>query len=347
MEAAQKRLDEQREKGTEMPLEDVKGPEGAESFESPRTTLRATVQGSEERPKGSPKSLGPPVPESSPKPLEPPKPAEDEPKVPPAKAKVTPVQTPSQVKAEVRTPEPAAGGSSSEVQTALVPASTDLMAATIEQNVTGVSHGPQPAQIDSAQRQSQQLVSPSQPRFDDQQVRRFHEMFQQAPWLYPGAQMMAPPVHVQPAIARPLFLEQEERRMYTGDQPPLGYPMVPGIQETMEFRRGLEMMMEENKKLREKVEMFEKLRSDDDQKFSTPDSNQKEVETKQETMKFPPNVQGSQSSTGIGTTKEAARPPLGFQGFPKEAETPKATVRPQKVEAEESKGVRTKEAETT
>ena len=107
MEAAQKRLDEQREKGTEMPLEDVKGLEGAESFESPRTTLRATVQGSEERPKGSPKSLGPPVPESSPKPLEPPKPAEDEPKVPPAKAKVTPVQTPSQVKAEVRTPEPA------------------------------------------------------------------------------------------------------------------------------------------------------------------------------------------------------------------------------------------------
>ena len=62
MEAAQKRLDEQREKGTEMPLEDVKGPEGAESFESPRTTLRATVQGGEERPKGSPKSLGPPVP---------------------------------------------------------------------------------------------------------------------------------------------------------------------------------------------------------------------------------------------------------------------------------------------
>ena len=93
--------------------------------------------------------------------------------------------------------------------------------------------------------------------------------------------------------------------------------------------------------------MSEKSRSDDDQKFSTPDSNQKEVETKQETMKFPPNVQGSQSSMGIGTTKEAARPPLGFQGFPKEAETPKATVRPQKVEAEESKGVRIKEAETT
>ena len=62
--AAQQRLEEERKEGTEMPrdLEDAKGPEVAEGFESPGTTQRVEVRGSEEMPKSPPKSLGPPVP---------------------------------------------------------------------------------------------------------------------------------------------------------------------------------------------------------------------------------------------------------------------------------------------
>ena len=87
--------------------------------------------------------------------------------------------------------------------------------------------------------------------------------------------MMVPPVHVQPSVARPLFLEQEERRMQSGDPPPLGYPMATGFHQNMELRRNLEMMMEENKKLRERVATLEKSRIQEDPKFSTRDGNQR------------------------------------------------------------------------
>ena len=74
--------------------------------------------------------------------------------------------------------------------------------------------------------------------------------------------MMVPPVHVQPSIARPLFFDQEERRMQSGEQPSLGYPLATGFHENMELRRNLEMMIEENKKLRDRVETLEKSRSE-------------------------------------------------------------------------------------
>ena len=45
-----------------MPRDLEDAPKVAEGFESPRTTQRVEVQGSEEMPKSSPKSLAPPVP---------------------------------------------------------------------------------------------------------------------------------------------------------------------------------------------------------------------------------------------------------------------------------------------
>ena len=60
--AAQQRLEEERKEGTEMPRDLEDAPKVAEGFESPRTTQRVEVQGSEEMPKSSPKSLAPPVP---------------------------------------------------------------------------------------------------------------------------------------------------------------------------------------------------------------------------------------------------------------------------------------------
>ena len=108
--------------------------------------------------------------------------------------KVTPARSPSQVRTPVAALAPVP-----EAQPAVVPAATAIIAATDEQYPQGVSNGPPCASIDSGQGQqvpmvltpaSQPLASPSQPHFDEQQVRRFHELFQQAPWLYPGAPMM-------------------------------------------------------------------------------------------------------------------------------------------------------------
>jgi len=57
---------------------------------------------------------------------------------------------------------------------------------------------------------SQAVISPTQPLFDEQQLRQFQGMFNQAPWLYPGAQqLMMPQLAMPPPIARTLFLEQD------------------------------------------------------------------------------------------------------------------------------------------
>ena len=77
-------------------------------------------------------------------------------------------------------------------------------------------------------------------------------------------------------IARPLFLEQDERRVHgigmVGDQASFMYPYMPppGPSESVELRRELERIMEENQKLRTRIETLENRRIDDDQKFSAP-----------------------------------------------------------------------------
>ena len=123
--------------------------------------------------------------------------------------KVTPAPSPSQVRTPVSALAPVP-----EAQAAVMPAATEITAATDEQYVQGVSNGHPCASIDSGQGQqvpmvltpaSQPLASPSQPHFDEQQVRRVHELFQPAPWLYPGAPMMVPPVHVQPSNSTTTF----------------------------------------------------------------------------------------------------------------------------------------------
>jgi len=151
-----------------------------------------------------------------------------------------------------------------------VPAVTDVPAVKSESDVQGVSNGPQSAGNVSERAQrvvpsstasmSQAVIPPSQPLFDEQQLRQFQETFNQAPWLYPGAQqLMIPQLAMPPPIARPLFLEQDERRvqgsLQVGEAPQFVYPYAqnPGPQENLGLKRDLEMLMEENKKLRECV----------------------------------------------------------------------------------------------
>ena len=72
--------------------------------------------------------------------------------------------------------------------------------------------------------------------------------------------MMMPQLPMQPPLARPLFLEHEEHRLQGqrngGEQPPILNPYVqsPGFHENAELRRKLEMMMEENQKLKDRLE---------------------------------------------------------------------------------------------
>ena len=112
--------------------------------------------------------------------------------------------------------------------------------------------------------------------------KNIQELHSQAPWLYPGGHMMFPPIQVQPPLARPLILDQEERRLQenpnVGDQPPVAYPyMVPqAFHANAELRRGLEVLMAENRKLRERIELFENSNGKEDQKFSTPNGESKE-----------------------------------------------------------------------
>ena len=105
-----------------------------------------------------------------------------------------------------------------------VPAVTDVPAVKSESNVQGVSNGPQSAGNVSERAQrvvpsstastSQAVIPPSQPLFDEQQLRQFQETFNQAPWLYPGAQqLMIPQPAMPPPIARSLFLGQDKCRV--------------------------------------------------------------------------------------------------------------------------------------
>ena len=96
--AAQKPLVEETATRDEKPIEDVKEPEGTDSFESPKASQWVKeAEGSEEKHAGSPKSFAPPLP------------VQDAPQVKPAETKVTPSASPAQVKSDPKMPAPALG----------------------------------------------------------------------------------------------------------------------------------------------------------------------------------------------------------------------------------------------
>ena len=112
--AAQKRLEEETEKRDEKQIEDVKEPEGTDSFESPKASQRVKdAEGSEEKHASAPKFFAPPLP------------VKGAPQVKP------PSVSPAQVKSEPKTPAPALG-TPSESQGAVVPAVMDVNAPKVE-----------------------------------------------------------------------------------------------------------------------------------------------------------------------------------------------------------------------
>ena len=94
------------------------------------------------------------------------------------------------------------------------PSATDDKAGGTDVNMQGISNGPSYQRGQHGRSPaSNAVISPEQPLFDDQKLRRFQELYAQAPWLYFGGQLPLPPPPFQNPIARPLFLEQDERRL--------------------------------------------------------------------------------------------------------------------------------------
>ena len=283
-------------------------------------------------------------------------------------SQVTPATPASQVRTEVRTPAQTPGardessGAVAVQHEAVVPVVTEVIATDSKMIENGGSADLPRALDVPGQRQpvpmpmmtpgTQSGASPpQQPLFDDQQLRRFQELFQQAPWLYPGGPVAFHQPAIQPPISRPLFLEQDERRMQEtvgmGSQYVYPYGPAVGVRENLELKKGIEEVLEENRKLREKVERLEKAQlsqSEEDPKFSTPTGdNPKEAETPNQEADRPPK--GSQSyhrSQQEAETpyQEADRPPKGRQHVrqvSKEAETPyQEAERPPKPESRQN-----------
>ena len=123
----------------------------------------------------------------------------------------------------------------------------------------------------------------SVPLFDESQIRRFQEIYNQAPWLYPGNQLLGPPAMVPQPIARPCFwskmsVESMELgwlgiKLHTCFHTCLN--LVP--LNMLNLEGNWKRIMEENQKLRARIETLDSMRVDDDQKFSTPEEPKKEA----------------------------------------------------------------------
>ena len=91
------------------------------------------------------------------------------------------------------------------------------------------------------------------PLFDAHQLKRFHELYSQAPWLYPqhvphAPLPMLPPGQTMPPVQRPLFLDQDERRI--GEEGRIGSSGFQVYERNMEMDR-------ENQELKRSIKSFE------------------------------------------------------------------------------------------
>ena len=306
MKAAQERMTKEMESSGVLQIED----EGqqTERFESPHAALKDAARGSEEGPRGSPKTFMPPSPGTA-----------TSQELLAIQEKAQRPEAEAEEKTEVKSPKPSSkarktpdaredrGGDGVMVV-------TDPKDGDSNVDVKGISNGPTPQQGQPGRSPESSAVITPGPLFDDQQLRRFQELYAQAPWLYPGGQIPVPPPPFQHPIARPLFLEQDERRLQgnigVGDQTPFVFPYMPSVgpQEGVEWRKELRELMDENRKLRSRIEVLEK--GTEEPKFSTPEGHLKEA----------------------GTTKKEAETPT------KEAENPKKEAEATKGKAETTKG---------
>ena len=263
MRLAEERMERERREGGELPLEDQAAPAevvGPASRDDPavpsledRPMPKALEDGSAsgKAAVSQPKALSPPAPKQT---IE-------------ASQEVTQYKTPgpSQTKA------PMISGP---------PAKTPPQQASAK---TGAQTEVKSIREENAQRTpglpKSEHVSPEAPTplFDDEQLRRFQELYRQAPNIYPGfvQGVMQPPMAFQPPmhplpLQRPLFLEQDEDRMRGRMEQSLTYPYRN--HENDELREQVQLLIGENRFLKTRLEVLEVRKPEDPVKFSTPES---------------------------------------------------------------------------
>ena len=160
------------------------------------------------------------------------------------------------------------------------------------------------------------MSTPMTPLFDENQLRRFQELYAQAPWLYPQHVPQAPlplmpPGQLMPPVQQPLFLEQDERRMHEegriGSSGYYGHDRSIDVdRENQELRKNIGNKLRENQFLRERVDALEFQKMDEDQRCATPNCSDGQLErpTKKEADRPPKTPKEAE------TTKEADRPPV-------------------------------------
>ena len=208
-----------------------------------------------------------------------------------------------------------------------------------------------------------QMTPFSPPLFTDDQLRRFQDLYGQAPLLYgmhalhqQQPTMLGTPMDpVRSELVRPLFLEQDEKRL-AASAPALGsrsaVPVQAYPQMTEETQKMIQDLFQENERLRNRLDSLE----DGSGKFATREEAEKKSKTKDKGKRRskeadrppkpaktkeaerPPKtkekktkeVRSSSSSPGeesIHKTKEAARPPK-----PSKVEEAARPPKPSKVE---------------
>ncbi|CAL1154816.1 unnamed protein product [Cladocopium goreaui] len=217
---ANQRMEAELASGAEPQLENKERSE-AEVFESPGNPKDKSL-GSEEKPKSAPKSFFPPGAEKASQ--ESAAKSSGSAKSVPATPRKTQV-SPSERSELQQNPQSAPGSNQ-----AVVLASTEVVktpetsAAMVVSNVQGMSNGPQYAENDSGR--AHQVVSveatpaaqsnvSSVPLFDESQIRRFQEIYNQAPWLYPGNQLLGPPAM---EAVRPPKTEAQDPRSFKAEE---------------------------------------------------------------------------------------------------------------------------------
>ena len=117
----------------------------------------------------------------------------------------------------------------------------------------------------------------SEPLFDADQLRRLHEMYMQAPWLYPHMNRnFVPPA--LPPLQRPPFLEEEERRLRLEEE----------RQEREDQRRMMEEMRRENMELKARLLRMERGSAmEEEGRYGTPEEQGRSGQGEQEAAEEP------------------------------------------------------------
>ena len=179
---------------------------------------------------------------------------------------------------------------------------------------------------------------PQTPLFSEDQVRHFAALQNQAAWMYGPSQSV-----FTPALQRPQFLELDASRAAVAalerDVEFLKEQAVKEREEKEEYRKQIQMLLEENKLMRAKFEDRSTVQQEEEPRFSTPEE--------QVTKDGPGSAAEDEwlkrrKIEVVETPKEAARPPWFTEAAghfpPKEAGRPpkfaEAAERPPPKEAE-------------